>query len=111
MRGILAFGALALVLGWAAPSSAQMCGPGQTGSTASSGGMGCPMMRPAASQPPVTGQSAQPQQRQGMCPCCQHMAMMRGGSGGMGGMMDAPKMEQPQNPSPQQGAPETPRQP
>jgi hypothetical protein len=42
------------------------------------------------------------------------MAMMRGGPGGMGGMMDGPMMgQQPQTPSPQQGtpgAPETPKQ-
>ncbi len=110
MRGILVFSALAIALGWAAPSSAQMCGAGQAASTAASGGMSCSMMRPTASQAPGTGQSAQPQQRPGMCACCQHMAMMRGGSGQMDGMMHSP-MGQPQAPSPQQEAPGTPETP
>ncbi len=125
MRSSIALAALTLALGWTGPSAAQMmCGPGQTGSTAaapSSGGMMCSMMRPASSQAPAIGQQSQPQQRQGMCACCQHMAMMQGGQsqgeshGGMGGMggMDHPMTPQPRQPAPQStpGTPDTPKQP
>jgi hypothetical protein len=129
MRSSIALAALALALGWAAPSGAQMmCGPGQTGSTTSAqspGGMMCGMMRPTQAQ---AQSQAQPQQRQGMCPCCQMMAMMQGrqGQGGMGGMggMGGGSMEemmrqhhpdpQQNTPAPEQrtpGTPETPKQP
>jgi hypothetical protein len=128
MRNSIALPALVLALGWAVPSAAQMmCGPGQTGSTTaaqSSGGMMCGMMRPSQAQAPATGQQAQPQQRQGMCPCCQMMAMMGGQrQGGMGGTGFTGSMEEmmrqhhpdPQRntPAPEQrtpGTPETPRQ-
>jgi hypothetical protein len=120
MRSSISLAALAVALAWAAPSGAQMmCSPAQTGSTTSaqsSGGMMCGMMRPTQAQVPATGQQSQPQQRQGMCACCQQMAMMRPqqsmpGMGGMGGM---DHMMTPQQPAPQQsapGTPETPKQP
>ena len=123
MRSSIALAALALALGWAAPSGAQMmCGPGQTGSTTSaqsSDGMMCGMMRPAQAQPPTTGQQAQPQQRQGMCACCQQMAMMQGGRPGTGGPGSMEQMMREhfpqQQPAPPQqrtpGTPEAPKQP
>jgi hypothetical protein len=68
MRSSIAFAALALAFGWAAPSAAQMCGSGQTGSTTSAAaGMMCGTMRPSQTQAQSTVPQSQPQQRQGMC--------------------------------------------
>ena len=114
MLRYVSLAALAIALGWAAPSGAQMmCGPGQTGSTtsaqSSSGGMMCGMMRPTQAQA-----QPQPQQSQGgMCACCQRMAMMQGGHGQQGGMGSMEEMMRQHHPTPQQSTPgtqETPRQ-
>ena len=89
MRTTLVLAAAVLALGWAAPTSAQMCGgpTSNTGATASaSGGGGCPMMRSASTG---SGQSTEGQRRT-RCPM---MAMMQGG--GMGGM----QMQSPSKPS------------
>ena len=108
MRNSIAFAALVLAFGWAAPSAAQMCGSGQTGSTTSAaGGMMCGTMRPSQTQAQSTVPQSQPQQRQGMCGCCQQMAMMRPSQGHSGSMEDMMREHFPQ----QQSTPEAPKQP
>jgi hypothetical protein len=108
MRSSIAFAALALAFGWAAPSAAQMCGSGQTGSTTSAAaGMMCGTMRPSQTQAQSTVPQSQPQQRQGMCGCCQQMAMMRPSQGNSGSMEDMMREHFPQ----QQSTPEAPKQP
>jgi hypothetical protein len=67
--------------------------------------MMCGMMRPTQAQ-----QQSQPQQRQGMCACCQQMAMMRPGQGGSGSMEDMMREHFPQQQT-TPGTPETPKQP
>ena len=118
MRILLFTTALALVLGFAAPASAQMCGGGnagqapttvQSGATAQpsataqpGGGMGmCGMMGQRQAIPTaeemLEGKTAKPQQSAGMCGCCRNMAMMGGGQqGGQGGGgMNMPGMGEP----------------
>ena len=108
MRNSIAFAALVLAFGWAAPSAAQMCGSGQTGSTTSAaGGMMCGTMRPSQTQAQSAVPQSQPQQRQGMCGCCQQMAMMRPSQGNSGSMEDMMREHFPQ----QQSTPEAPKQP
>jgi hypothetical protein len=115
MRTVLSTTALALVLGFASPASAQMCGdnvgqapttaqPGPTAQPRSMGGMMCGGMMGQRQAIPTAeemleGKSAKPQPQAGMCACCRNMAMMGGGQqgsqgGGMGGM-NMPRMEQP----------------
>ena len=84
-KTVLALGALA-VFGFAQPTSAMMCGPGQQGAqaqqTQAQGGM-CGPGQATADDPFKENQA---QQGSGMCPCCRNMmAMMRGGMRGMGG--------------------------
>jgi hypothetical protein len=91
MRTLPLIGVLALFGVAVQPASAQMCGaPGQQAqaSPPAQGGMRgmCGGMGAAAEDDPMADKSAQPKQRMGgMCPCCQKMAMMRGGQSG-GGM-------------------------
>jgi hypothetical protein len=108
MRSTLALTATVLVLAWAAPASAQMCGGGQaTGATASAstpatgGGMMCGMGQRAATDPMTETRSPSQQSAQGGCPCCRHMAMMQGGMGGMmgGGQRPPQQGSQPSQPS------------
>jgi hypothetical protein len=109
MRILLSTTALALVLGFASPASAQMCGgdnvgqagaAAQSGATAQSGGMGGMMcggttgQRTPTAEEMLEGKPAKPQQSSGMCACCRNMAMMRGGQQGGGGMQ-MPGMEMP----------------
>jgi hypothetical protein len=107
MRILLSTSALALVLGFAAPASAQMCGGGnvgqapataQSGPTAQSSGMAgmgmCGGMMGQRQQVPTAeemleGKTAKPQQS-AMCACCRNMAMMRGGQPDSGGGMTCP---------------------
>ena len=97
MRALLSTTALILSLGTAVPVSAQMmCGSGQAGATASSGGMCAPGTTGQA--PAAAPDASTPQQSSGMCPCCRNMAMMRGGQGGGGMNMPGhsmPGMEMP----------------
>jgi hypothetical protein len=109
MRILLSTTALALVLGFAAPASAQMCGGGnvgqagataQPGATAQSGGMmgmcgGMTGQRIPTAEEQLEGKAAKPQQSGMMCACCRNMAMMRGGQQGGGGGMNMPGMEMP----------------
>jgi hypothetical protein len=111
MRILLSTSALALVLAFAAPASAQMCGGGNVGQapvtagpTAQSSGMAgmgmCGGMVGERQQVPTAeemleGKPAKPQQSAGMCACCRNMAMMRGGQQGGSGGMNMPGIEQP----------------
>jgi hypothetical protein len=111
---LLSTTALALVLGFAAPASAQMCGSNvgqasataQSGQSSQSGGMagmmcGTTGQRISTAEEMLEGKPAQQQQSGGMCACCRNMAMMqqRGQQSGSGGMnmpgMNMPGMEQP----------------
>src|SRR5215203_4347513 len=90
MRHALALSATVLVLAWAAPASAQMCGgsPSTTGATASApaGGGMCGMRgRSAQASDPMATPAPQQSQRAGGCACCRNMAMTQGGMGGMMG--------------------------
>lgn len=103
---VLAAASLAL-LSFAQPASAMMCGAASqaqssAGNTVTSGMM-CGAAQ-AADDPMADKPAQQPQRSSGMCPCCRNMAMMRGGTGGMGmrggstgGMQhhDMPGMETP----------------
>ena len=116
MRIFLSTTALTLVLGFAAPASAQMCGGnvGQAPTTAQSGAPAQPSAAPQAggmmgmcggmmgqrqaiptAEEMLEGKPAKPQQQAGMCACCRNMAMMGGQQGGQGGSMNMPGMEQP----------------
>jgi hypothetical protein len=118
MRILLSTAALAVVLSFAAPASAQMCGGGNVGQSSTtaqsgttdqpsataqpSGSMGmCGMMGQRQAIPTaeemLEGKTARPQQSAGMCGCCRNMAMMGGGQRGGegGGGMNMPGMEHP----------------
>ena len=81
---ILALGTLAL-LALTVPGSAQMmCSPGQPQAQSSTptqgGGMMCGgTTGQTAADDPMADKPATTPQRQGMCPCCRGMAMMRPG--------------------------------
>jgi hypothetical protein len=74
---ILVLGAVAF-LTFTIPASAQMmCGPGQAQSQWSTPAYVMCGMGQAAVDDPMADKPATPPQRQGMCPCCRGMAMMR----------------------------------
>lgn len=85
-KTLFAAAALALV-GVSQPASAMMCGGGQqaqSSGNAVSTGMMCGAAQ-AADDPMADKPAQKPQGQSGMCPCCRNMAMMRGGTGSMGG--------------------------
>jgi hypothetical protein len=103
-KSMLAVGVLTTLfgLGLSVPASAQMCSPGQQAQAQGgmSGGGMCGMGQ--AADDPMADKPAQAPKSTGMmCPCCRNMAMMRGGSGGSGGMMQHHNMPSMEMPKPQ----------
>ena len=97
MRAVLSFGILGLVLSFASPASAQMCGAGQgaTAGASASGGMcgggSMGQMGQSAADDPMADKPAQPRQSSMGCACCKNMAMMRPQGGQSMPGMDMPK--------------------